>query len=128
MGRLSRGESICDTEVVNDVSCVDDVVEQLYHRLADESGKLTLTQIQLLIDQLPDAHYRVVRQTEVQDDDDDDDDVNHHGNENDHDHDHNAVINVRVKLVWLYCSTAASPVISDYITVILRVNLVSFSV
>ena len=116
MDRLSRGESICDTEVVDDVSCVDDVVEQLFHRLADESGKLTLTQLQQLIDQLPDDHYRVAKQTEDHhddhddhddegdhdnhDDDDDDDDENdhdhNHGDEDDHDHDHeDAQQNVR---------------------------------
>ena len=88
MDRLSRGESICDTEVVDDVSCVDDTVEQLFHRLADESGKLTLTQLQLLINQLPDDHYRVARQIEDHDDDHDDHD-------HDHGHDHDTAMNVR---------------------------------
>ena len=105
MDRLSRGESICDTEVVDDVSCVDDVVEQLFHRLADESGKLTLTQLQQLIDQLidqlPDDHYRVAKQTEDHHDDhddhddegdhdnhDDEGDHDNHDDENDHDHNH----------------------------------------
>ena len=113
--RLSRGESICDTEVVDDVSCVGDVVEQLFYRLADESGKLTLTQLKQLINQLPDDHYRVVRQTEDHKDDDDDDenhdddendqDVDHHHkddhDENDHhDHDRDALMNVRNILIF----------------------------
>ena len=102
--RLSRGESICDNEVVDDVSCVDDVVKQLFHRLADESGKLTLTQLQQLIDQLPDDHYRVARQTEDHDDDHDDEDGHDdhddedghddHDDEDGHDHDHDIAMNV----------------------------------
>ena len=86
--RLSRGESICDTEVVDDVSCVDDVVEQLFHTLADESGKLTLTQLQLLIDQLPDDDHKVVRRAEDNHlDDHDEDGHNHDDDEDGHDHD-----------------------------------------
>jgi len=113
VNRLTRGESICDTEVVDNVSCVDDVVEQLFHNLADESGKLTLTQLQKLINQLPDDHYRAVRQAEDHDDEDDhdhdDEDDHDHEDEDDHDHDdkddhdhdheddhdHDAAMNVR---------------------------------
>ena len=95
--RLSRGESICDTEVVDDVSCVDDVVEQLFHTLADESGKLTLTQLQLLIDQLPDDDHKVVKRAE-DDHDHDEDGHDHDEDGHDHDedgHDHDDDMNVR---------------------------------
>ena len=97
--RLSRGESICDTEVVDDVSCVDDVVEQLFHTLADESGKLTLTQLRLLIDQLPDDDHKVVRRAEDDHDHDEDghdhDEDGHDHDEDGHDHDHDDEMNVR---------------------------------
>ena len=32
--RLTRGESICEDEVFDDVSCVNDAVEQLFDQLA----------------------------------------------------------------------------------------------
>ena len=77
MYRLSKGESICDAEVVDEVSCLDNTVEQLFHTLADEGGKLSLTQLQLLIDQLPGEDHKVVRREE-----------DHHDDDHDHDHDH----------------------------------------
>jgi len=117
--RLTRREPICDNEVVDDVSCVDDVVEQLFHRLADGRGKLTFTQLQQLINQLPDDHYRVVREAEDHDDEDghdhddedghDHDDKDHHdedGHGHDHDHDHDAAMNVRKITLVLYYVTS----------------------
>jgi len=92
--------------LIGDVPCVDGVIEQLFHRLADESGKLTLTQLQLLINQLPDDHYRVARQTEDHDDDDHDNEKDHdkedgHDHDEEDGHDHDDAMNVSATLLHL---------------------------
>ena len=83
--------------MVDDVSCVDDVVKQLFHTLADESGRLALTQLQLLIDRLSDEDHKIVRRAE--------DDHGHDEDGHDHDedgHDHDDDMNVRHIIIITY--------------------------
>ena len=74
--RLTQGESICEDEVFDDISCVSDAVEQLFDLLAVDNDVLTLTELHTLIsDQLHIDHHRSVREED-------------HDDEDDHDHDH----------------------------------------
>ena len=66
--RLIRGESICEDEVFDDVSCVNDAVEQLFDLLAVDDVT-TLTELHTLIsNRLPIDRHRSVR-AEDQDED-----------------------------------------------------------
>jgi len=69
--RLTRGESICQDEVFDDVSCVNDAVEQLFDLFADDNSILTLTKLHTLIsNQLSVDHHRSVREEDHDDDHD----------------------------------------------------------
>ena len=98
---LIRGKSICQDEVFEDVSCINDAVEQLLDQLSIDDNKLPLTELRALIsNQLSFDHHRIVREEDHHDDDDHDD----HDKDDDHD-DHNEVQtiqNVSLYLVWLY--------------------------
>ena len=60
--RLIRGESICEDEVFDDVSCVNDAVQQLFDLLAVDDDATTLTELHTLIsNRLPIDHHRNVR-------------------------------------------------------------------
>ena len=72
--RLIRGESICEDEVFDDVSCVNDAVKQLFDLLAVDDDATTLTELHTLIsNHLPIDHHRNVR---AEDDDYDEDTQN----------------------------------------------------
>ena len=91
--RLTRGESICEDEVFDDVSCVNDAVEQLFDQLAVDDDVTTLTKLHTLIsNRLPTDHHRTVREEGQEDDD-------HH---DDHVHD-GATDNVRIYYVCSVC-------------------------
>ena len=92
---LIRGESICQDEVFEDVSCINDAVEQLLDQLSIDNNKLSLTELRVLIsNQLSVDHHRIVREEDHHDDDDDHDD--------DHGHDEmQATQNVR-KSMFIY--------------------------
>ena len=78
--RLIRGESICEDEVFDDVSCVNDAVEQLFDLLAVDDVT-TLTKLHTLIsNRLPIDHHRSVRA-------EDEDEDGHGHDEDDHGHD-----------------------------------------
>ena len=67
--RLIRGESICEDEVFDDVSCVNDAVKQLFDLLAVDDDATTLTELHTLIsNRLSIDHHRNVR---AEDDDHD---------------------------------------------------------
>ena len=86
--RLIRGESICEDEVFDDVSCVNDAVQQLFDLLAVDDVT-TLTKLHTLIsDRLSTDHHRSVREEDHDDHDDDDHDEHDH---DDHDDEENSV-------------------------------------
>ena len=67
--RLIREESICQDEVFDDISCVNDAMEQLFDVLSVENDKLTLSNLQTFIsNQLSVDHHRSVRAEEDHDD------------------------------------------------------------
>ena len=86
--RLTRGESICEDEVFDDVSCVNDVVEQLFDLLAVDVDVTTLTKLRTFIsDHLPFDHHRSVRAGDHGNQD--------HGDNNDqHDYDEDQNVNL----------------------------------
>ena len=72
--RLTRGESICEDEVFDDVSCVNDAVEQLFDQLAVDDDVITLTELHTLIsNRLSIDHHRSVREEDHDDHTDDED-------------------------------------------------------
>ena len=94
--RLIRGESICEDEVFDDVSCVNDAVEQLFDLLAVDDDATTLTELHTLIsNRFPIDHHRNVR---AEDDDEDD-----------HDHDEDTQnVNLQCACVSVYLSVYLS--------------------
>ena len=78
--RLTRGESICDGETFDGVSCVNDAVKQLFDVLTVNDDTLTLTELHTLIG----SRHRSVREEDHGDHEDDHD----HDDKDDHDHDH----------------------------------------
>ena len=83
--RLTRGESICEDEVFDDVSCVNDVVEQLFDLLAVDVDVTTLTELRTFIsDRLPFDHHRSVRAG----------DQDHADNKDQYDHDEDQNVNL----------------------------------
>ena len=87
--RLTRGESICEDEVFDDVSCVNEVVEQLFDQLAVDDDGTTLTELRTLIsNRLSTDHHRSVREEDHDDDHDD-------GHDDHDDHDDHEGSNVR---------------------------------
>ena len=89
--RLAQGEAICEDEMFDDASCVNDAVEQLFDLLAVDNDILTLTELHTLIgNRLHVDHHRSVREEDHDDEDDDHDD--------DHDHDE-AAANQNVGIV-----------------------------
>ena len=100
--RLTRGESICEDEVFDDVSCINDVVEQLFNLLDVDSDMLTLNELRALVGHID--HHRSVREENHAADHNHDHDDGHnddHGDDNDgkddendydgdHHNDHNA--------------------------------------
>ena len=86
--RLTRGESICEDEVFDDVSCVNDVVEQLFDLLSVDVDATTLTELRTFIsDRLPFAHHRSVRAGDHGNQD-------HGDNKDQHDHDEDQNVNL----------------------------------
>lgn len=84
--RLVQGEGICEDEMLDDVSCISDVVEQLFDLLAVDNDMSTLTKLHTLIgNRVHVDHHRKVRE---EDDDGDDDHVDEDDHKDDHDHDH----------------------------------------
>ena len=90
--RLTRGESICEDEIFDDVSCVNDAVEQLFDVLAVDDDMLTLTELHTLIS----SRHRSIREEDHGDHENEDDHndldgdhgADHHNDkEDDHDHD-----------------------------------------
>ena len=87
--RLTRGESICEDEVFDDVSCVNEAVEQLFDQLAVNDDGTTLTKLHTLIsNRLSTDHHRSVREEDHDDDHDD-------GHDDHDDHDDHEESNVR---------------------------------
>ena len=93
--RLAQGEAICEDKMFDDVSCVNDAVEQLFDLLAVDNDMLTLTELHTLIgNRLHVDHHRGVREEDHDgdddhvDEDDHDDDDDDHGHDDDDDHDH----------------------------------------
>ena len=91
--RLTRGEYICEYELFDDVSCVSDVVEQLFDLLGFDNDMQTFNELCTLISCID--HHRSVREEDHDDSNDDhrDHDNDHDGkddddDENDHDEDH----------------------------------------
>ena len=84
--RLTRGEYICGDEVFDDVSCVNDVMEQLFDLLGFDNDMLTLTELETLISD----HHRSIREEDHNDHEDDhnDDHDNNHDDKDYHDGDH----------------------------------------
>ena len=61
--RLIRGESICEDEVFDDVSCVNDAVQQLFDVLVVDHDVATVIKLRTLIsDHLSIDHHRSVRE------------------------------------------------------------------
>ena len=122
--RPTQGESICEDEMFDDLSCVNDAVEQLFDLLAVDNDMLTLTELHTLIsNQLHGDHHRSVREKDGDDHDDehnhddeddhdhDDEDDHDHDDEDDHDHDkaanQNVLANIKLLVTCICVMTAA---------------------